>query len=860
MQSTLSWINRFFEQAPNSLLTIRWTVVFSFLLFSVFTGYGLFTKFQMDMSIESWFQEDDPARASLKQFRQEFGSDDGIYIVYEAADGDVFSEKSLQTIRDLHTELDNARVGLDHNGQSLESELQRVDRLDSLYNARYQLADGDTLISKKLIAQDYPSANNERENKRNIAKSQDSFELAYYSTDYKYGGIRIKTDFGTIPLNEDLESAMVSENDLLADDEFEIDNSTPELSESAPSDDDEILYKNTEMNEYLDIMTALRSISEKEKYQHFTFYYSGNAPFMEFAMQSMKKDMMLVLLMLAIVFVMLLSLFRSFSAVVWPVLVIFASSLWTFGLASWAGVVMSTMISLTFMLILAVGIADCVHVLSTYLVYRRENIEHREAMTKAYRKTGLPIFLTTITTMAGMMALGFSDIPQIQTFGFCSAVGVFMAFVLTLFVLPVFLDIWHPHSAKQLAKKSKPPRVSRIQSQLKKIPGFVARRAPAIVICYFTTFVLFIFGATQIKINTNYAELTREGSSIRTSVEIIDEHMMGGQNMEILLEFNDNGAIKTPEVLSSIDKFQQHIEEKYPDYVIKTFSIADFVNETHKVLQQGKEEFFIVPADPMLAAQLLYLFDNANPEDRRNLVNDEYSKTHITIQLKNAGSYEYTELFDLLRVDLNHFFKPLEQNHPDASFSATGSLPLMMELIDHISRTQLKSFSIALVIITLFMMVSLGSVQAGLISIVPNLLPAFFTFGLLGIFDIPLDTDTLLIAPLIIGIAVDDTIHFIAHYRDAWFEHGDVDKALESTIRDVGQAVTFTTLILGLGFSMLAFSDYLGLAKTGIFGSIAIFVALSSDLFLLPALVKWLKPDLGRTQYLAKQNAQEQTA
>jgi predicted RND superfamily exporter protein len=185
--------------------------------------------------------------------------------------------------------------------------------------------------------------------------------------------------------------------------------------------------------------------------------------------------------------------------------------------------------------------------------------------------------------------------------------------------------------------------------------------------------------------------------------------------------------------------------------------------------------------------------------------------------------------------------------------TGTGSLALMMLLIDYISWTQLESFSFALLIISVLMVITLGTVQGGLISMVPNMLPAIFTFGLMGWLGIPLDTDTLIIAPLIIGIAVDDTIHFITHYRDAWFQTGDVETALKSTIKEVGQAVTFTTLILGVGFSMLAFSDYLGLAKTGIFGSMAIFVALSCDLLLLPALISWLKPDLGRRRFLAKQ-------
>ncbi len=269
-------------------------------------------------------------------------------------------------------------------------------------------------------------------------------------------------------------------------------------------------------------------------------------------------------------------------------------------------------------------------------------------------------------------------------------------------------------------------------------------------------------------------------------------------------------------------------------------------------MNQGESVQKRLPDDARLTAQLLYLFDNANPQDRRNLVSDDYSKSHLSIQLRNAGSFEYTEFFDQVRDDVDEYFKPLQQPFPHMQLNVTGSLALMMELIDHISWTQIKSFSFALLIITLIMMLTLGSLQGGLISMMPNLLPAFFTFGLLGLLGIPLDTDTLIIAPLIIGIAVDDTIHFLAHYRDAWYEHGDVEKALSSTIKEVGQAVTFTTLILGLGFSMLAFSDYLGMAKTGIFGSLAIFVALSADLLLLPALIQWLKPDLGRRKYLAK--------
>ena len=833
------------------LLPWRYWLMAIFLLSTGMMSYLMLTRFSMDMSLESWFQDDDPAKVSLDEFRAQFGSDDGVYVVYEALDGDVFVLVSINTLKQFIQELQKARLTPLMPDKALieQNQLGRIQRIDSLYNARYQLAIGDTLVSQKLLAQNFPTTDKQRQEKRLIAMQQDSFQLAYFSKDFAYGGIRLKTDFGTQVIDsEKIEVQDTSPQDLLMEDEFDL------TSSLTPSDTSEINirpveYQSMQMDEYLLFMKDLRVITEKPEYQHFTFYFTGNAPMMEFAMESMGQAGNLMSIMVLIVMVLLWFLFRSLSAVVWPIVVIVGSAIWTIGTASLLGITLSNMVTLTFMLIFAVGIADCVHVLSAYISYRKENLSHEQSMAQAYRKTGVPIFLTSVTTMCGMLALTVSDIPQITVFALTSAMGVFIAFILTIFVLPVLLDIWHPISIKASNQRINHQK-HWLQPLLNRIPAWVSGRPKFIVISYTLIFILFIYGAFQVKVDSNFVELTREGSSIRVTHELVDKHMMGGQNLEIMMDFGQGEAVKQPAVLKVIDDLQRHIEKQYPQYVVKTFSLADFVKETHMLMNEARIEKKTIPQDPILSAQLLYLFDNANPEDRRTLVSDDYSKSHISIQLRNAGSYEYTEIFNNIRKDIETYFNPLKKTYPNMEVQVTGSLALMMELVDHISWTQIKSFSFALLIITLLMMVTLGSLQGGLISMMPNLLPAFFTFGVLGLLGIPLDTDTLIIAPLIIGIAVDDTIHFLAHYRDAWYESGDVETALSSTIQEVGQAVTFTTLILGLGFSMLAFSDYLGMAKTGIFGSMAIFVALSSDLLLLPALIQWLKPDLGRNKYL----------
>ena len=857
MQSILERLNLFFEAAPQKLLRWRWIVIALFVVVTSVMVYGMLSRFTLDMSLESWFQDDDPAKVSLDDFRQQFGSDDGLYIVYRPKDGDVFSQRSLDTLRDFHNELDAIRYD-PANAQTADNEnpnlLSRILRIDSLLNGRYQIADGDTLISQKLLA-NYPRSDAEREAKRNIALGQEAFELAYYSKDFTYGGMRIKTDFGVVPVEQHT-AEMAGDTDLLSDDDFEVGASLA-IDESISNT--AIEYQDMQMDEYLSFMGDLRAVATQEKYQHFEFFYTGNAAMMEFAMNNLKQASSLLGLMLIVVVVLLWILFHSWSAVIWPVLVIACSAFWSIGLLSWFGIALSNMVSLSFMLILAVGVADCVHVLSAYTLYRREGSDHRPAMKLAYRKTGLPIFLTTVTTMAGMSALMVSDLPQIGVFGVNSAMGVGVAFIFTIFLLPVLLDIWHPYHAKAERKFAKRDKHHWLQPLLDKIPHYVARKAKPIVLIYFGIFALFVWGGTQVRIDTNLAELTKEGSDIRVTYDIVDANMMGGQNMEFMLNFGQTDALKDPKVLSAIAGLQTHMENTYPDIVVKTFSLADLVEDTNWVMHEGRDAFKIIPEDARLTAQLLYLFDNANADDRRQLVNDNYSQSHISLQIKNKGSYEYANFFDAAQEDLERYFSPLKSSYPDLDTHVTGSLALMMKLVDYISWAQLKSFAFALIIITVLLVISLGSVQAGLISMVPNLLPAFFTFGVMGLLGIPLDTDTLIIAPLIIGIAVDDTIHFIAHYRDAWFELGDVEAALASTVKEVGQAVTFTTLVLGLGFSMLAFSDYMGLAKTGIFGSLAIFVALSSDLLLFPALISWLRPDLGRRRYLATKSKAENT-
>jgi len=887
MKDLLLVLNKYFAIVPGQLRPYRKIVLILALLSTFFMGYGA-TRFVVDTSYESWFSEEDPAVKSLNEFREQFGSDDGLFIVYEAKDGDVFSNQSLSLISEITEVLNNDEkisdeVWLEQYGLTLEvaETLKHIKRVQSLTNIRIQKNEDDVLSAPLLVPKTIPRDINILGEIKSEAGKQSSLPLFMFSKDHRFGAISITTDFGTIPLieNQNEEQSLFSDDDWSDDFEDSVDDQAVLQ---------KVKFKDIEPSLYIPFMQAVSAIYEQPKMlENFDFYPIGTSAMVKYAWGTMIQAGFLLVGMLIIINLLLWTLFRSASAVVLPQLAIGLSILFVIGGLSWLNIASTTLIALTAMLVIAVGVADCVHVMSSYLLFRRSGSDHEQALSQAYGKVGVPILLTTITTMAGMSSLAVTGMPQFVLFGFSSAAGVGLAFLYTIYLLPVLLDYWHPMQEKKVSNvvQEKKTLISLmkaffkviqikalkflcffakpiinlsqriglawllgadwLQPLLDKIPAFVQRFRYAVAVIFFGVFGICLYGATQVKIDSNLVELYSDDVPIGQAYDIVDEHMMGTGNMIIVVNTGESDAIMDPAVLNAMNRLQSQVKESYSKYIIRTNSLADLVKETHAIMQDD-EQYRTIPDSQITVSQLLYLFNSANPEERRALVSDDYSKSHISIQLQNAGSNEYAEFFEGIRKDISNEFDTLKDRYPNLDVEITGTFAMMMRLADDLSRNQFKSLAIAAVVISSLLMVTLGSLQAGAMSIVPNLIPATLAFGLMGLLGIPLDTDTLMIAPLIIGIAVDDTIHFISHYRMSLAENNNMQLALVDAIKEVGQAVTFTTLILGLGFFMLAFSDYLGLAKIGGFGSLAIFVALLCDLLFFPALIMIFKPKFGQ--------------
>ena len=405
MKNLLLYLNHYFAKVPGQLIPYRKTVLALALLSTIFMGYGA-SRFVLDTSFDVWFSESDPAIEALDDFRDQFGSDDGLFIVYEAKDGDVFSNKSLTLISEITEVLDNYRqisddVWLEKYGLTPEivESLTHIKRVQSLSNIRIQKNEDDVLSSPRLVPKKIPSDALVLSEISSEADNQPSLPLFMFSKDHRFGAISIQTDFGAIPVIQELNDQFSLFDDDAWSDDFD-----------EGMDDNAVIqkieYQPDEPGLYIPFMKAITAITEQQKMsEHFNFYPIGNSAMISLAMDTLIQAAFLLVGMVAIINLLLWSLFRSASAVVLPQLAIGLSILFVIGSLSWLNLASTTLIALTVMLIIAVGVADCVHVMSSYLFFRRDGKEHDEALSKAYGKTGVPILLTTITTMAGMSSL-----------------------------------------------------------------------------------------------------------------------------------------------------------------------------------------------------------------------------------------------------------------------------------------------------------------------------------------------------------------------------------------------------------------------------------------------------------------------
>lgn len=823
MQSILSFVSTYLANVPGQVQKRRWMVLLAFLVATAICFHGI-TKLKFDFTIEGWLEQDDAAFVAYNQFHDQFGSDDGVVIVYKPKDGDVFSAASLRTVKQIRDDLILYRTGLK---QGEKSALDHIVEVNSLVNAVVLSVTDDVLASKSLVGDTIPDTPQELAALRRTAEAQRDFPLKYFSKDGKLGVLYIKTDFGAIPVDGASAPAGKLGIDLKAGGDS---NETPR-------------FMPTDMADYVALNAELNKILNKPAYlAQFQYYKIGNTVDSENQVNMGKEMGLLYLAAIAIMLACLYGIFRSFAGVIWPFLIIIVSTIWTLGIAGLLGLPASAFVVLTVLLILTIGMADAIHIMSGYLYFRNEGHDSPSSIKAAYEKAGLPCLLTAITTMIGIMSLNISNLVPVNNFAIMSALGVGIAFFLTFYLLPILLDVYPP--APRKARKDSgivPGLVGALQRGLDKVVPAVAKRPFAFIAPFFLLFAVCLYGASKVKVDISILDQYSKESNFYQSIALLDDQLAGSSRISLYVDLKTDNGFQDPAVLKVVDRLQRKLETQYSHYVVKTSSIVDVVKDANQKQNEGRAEMYVIPSDATTLSQTLFMFNTADPDEREKLVSENYRKANITISLRTYGSNAYVDVFAQMKKDIAGALTEIRSDYPQAAISITGLFAMGMTTADYLVVNELQSFGLSVLVISLILFLIFSSVKAGVVSLFPNLIPSFLVLGLLGLFGIPLDFYTMMLAPVVVGISVDDTIHFVARYRSEVQRDGDIVRALQDTVKECGQAVVFTSLILGLGFGVMAVASTPGFANLGKFGFLSIMAGLICELFLTPALIMVFK-------------------
>ena len=559
---------------------------------------------------------------------------------------------------------------------------------------------------------------------------------------------------------------------------------------------------------------------------HFSYEYT------ELVQQQARKLFILVLIVMA---VLLLWLGRGPRGIIVPLLITSTAVFWTIGSIGAIGLTMNLLsIALPTMLI-CVGIGDSMHGITAFHDHADRGESRIDALKNAFAEVGGPIMLTSLTTVFGFLAYLTTHVKPYREMGVYVACGVFYAFVLTVILTPILYSFGEKYPKASRKRSGEGSAGDVFDRWLQLVYRVVANHSRKIIVFFCTILVLTFWGYTRMKVDTNSSKLIFKRVPLRQTLDLIDERLGVNFSLEYLINTGKDSGIKDPEFMAKLDKLMI-LADEHP-LVTKSTSVTTVLKKMRRALHGNDPDFYALPESREALAQYLFLYETSGGDSLDRLVGFTYDQARLTLKLKSLSTSETREISDFMTDKINHLF-PGEE----VEIIATGDRRHILALNDILYEGQRNSFIAALLVITLVMIIVLRSFKLGLISMIPNVLPVFATMGFMGLIGLHLDIITISFAAVIIGVAVDDTIHFFTRFKAEFNRSGNYEKTLKNTLSSVGRPLTFTTMVLVIGNGVFLFSCLLGFFKLGLLFGFAFLWALMADFFFSPALILLLKP------------------
>jgi len=733
-------------------------------------------KVEMREDEETFISPSDSVMIKFREFQKKFENDEGVIVAFESPN--IFIESEINYLNRLHKKLE---------------QLPGVTEVTSLVNANKITGVADGIEINSLI--DTAMLGNEMLQKAKTAIIGDPmFEGVYLSSDQKVASLIVIVpgmfNGGTDSLNKAF---------------------------------------------YNDLTTL---VSNEKAMNNRELHIGGDLVTDAAIEQLMDRDLM-VLFSIALLFsaLVLFIFYRKAITTIVPLFPVLLAIVWVLGLKGWTGVPMTPISVTLFPLIMVIGLANSIHIISHYRKIRPQATSSIDAMKETLTRILKPSFMAAFTTAIGFGSLVVSSVSGISQMGIFAAFGVMAAYFLSLIIIPSALVASNVFGkGKQVEKHSKT-----MDAVLYKINKLNQNHPWKIALAFIVVFVGMAMYIPRIKVEGSMASFAKEKTKLRSDIRFLDEKLSGINSYELILSGEEN-TFKNPEILSKIDNIETELGQN-PD-VLKVFGVSNLVKTINKALNSDKQEFFNVPATGQEVAQYLFLYEISGGDELSSFVDETYSTARITIRTRQMSNEKQKAFLENLQQITSSQLGMIKTE-------VSGFGMLMNHINDNLIETQIESIIMALGIILALMFLMFGW-KGGLLSILPNIFPIVFFLGLMGIVGIDLNMATSIIASVTIGIVVDDTIHIFYGQREEMRLLNSPSKAIAKALLRIGAAMCVTSLLLVLGFGILTLSESKFIAHFGLLSASAIAAALLADLFISPILLE--KAKLFRRKKVLKVN------
>lgn len=726
---------------------------------------------------EEFFPDSDENLVAYHDLQDTYTNVDNVFFAIAPKSGVVFSPDSLNIIIDM---------------TDAAWQLPYSQRVDSLTNFQHTIAEDDDLLVEDLVLDPVNASEADLATAKEVALNEPQLVNRLIAPSAKVAGINVIVNFHQQP------------------------------------------DKGLAIEEVVQASRTLL-IQYQQKYPQADFYLVGkvmnNNAFKEATMYDMKTLVPIAFLfamacIAVFMYVASGSLLTSGMGTLITLMVIITSVITGMGAMALMGIAISPPVANAPTMILTLAIADSMHILATYFQNMQKGMSKREAMEGSLNLNYQPVMLTSITTVIGFLSLNFSESPPFRDLGNVVAVGVLAAWFFSIALLPAMVMLLPLNvKASKLHSGKNNDRLANVVIKYR-LPIFIVS---GILIVASTSFIM------NNRLNDVWAEYFDERTQVRIHADFVRYNLTSNNTISYSLNSGEEGGISDPTFLALSEDFAQWLKQQ-PE-VIHVATYTDIIKRLNKTMHGDDPAWYTLPNDRELAAQYLLLYEFSLPFglDTNNLLSASKSSTRLTATLADSSTDNILSLQRRAQ-------KWLRDNAPESMFHPGTSSDIMFAHMGYSNiRSMLEGSFFALLIISVILGVALRSVKFGLISLIPNLIPAAVGFGVWGLLVGQIGLGLSAVAGMTLGIVVDYTVHFLSKYLRAKREqHLSEPDAIRYAFRTVGTALFVTTLILTANFGVLALSDFRLSADMGILTAGTIVVALLVDFFFLPPLLMFL--------------------